>query len=66
MIHGTLLKQATEPRKASCRSALQTQGGKNGEQPDQHDLDILYKSFRPGINEDQRYALQDGTSFYKT
>lgn len=66
MIHGTLLKQATVPRKASCQSALQSQGVKSSEQPDQHELDILYKSFRPGINEDQRYALQDATSFYKT
>lgn len=62
MINGAALKSPVpiyvNDHKADTRQLI----GK----PDMHEMDLMFKSFRPGMQETERYKLQDTSKFYKT
>ena len=62
MINGNKLNAPNEP--FSCKRT--TNSTLKSLKPDQEELHLAYMSFKPGMEADQRYDLQDQTTFYST
>ena len=44
----------------------QSDSSEKAEKPDINEMDMMYKSFAPGLSETQRYTIQDRSAFYKS
>lgn len=62
LINGTALKTPV-PLRSSYRRSESTEQADN---PTVKELDLMHKSFKPGMTQGERYKLQDSSSFYRT
>ena len=62
MINGNQLNYPNKPFRNDRKQSSQL--GKT--EPDQEDIHLAYQSFKPGLDENTRFGMQDGSTFYRT
>lgn len=65
-IPGSVIQGAALKSPAPLYSNKRRSEHKDLEKPDLKEMDLLYNSFKPGLPEQTRYALQDQGHFFKT
>ena len=68
MVNGQVLRPAASLKSVHKSAVAQDEdrGQTALDKPDQQELDMLYRSFKPGLTESDRYAIQDASAFYRT